>query len=236
MDQRKLIVVDDPLQTLLNCDAIYTVPRDVSGKYAGPLVGFTSGVIDDDGRFLQHVGEQYINTDQLIRYPEVASFFVNDMYVHLKDQGLLDTFSAFVGVVTCGVPLACELARLTGKEVLIARKAANGQRLDKYSMASHHAVWIVDDVVNSGSTARTIIDEVTHYGDSRAAGISCIVNRSPQIIINKLSIVSSLHLPQSYHIYHQNDERVRGEVVKKNVIWHPKYKWGKLMSIMQEHS
>lgn len=227
-----LIVHDDPYKTLMNCGAIYTVPRHEDGRYAGPLVAFTSGIYGDGGKFLPHIGETYINSRQIIRHPIVGIYFASIMFDALVKANVLDTFTAFVGIPTCGIPFAYDLARLTGKEVVLARRDGKGFTIDQYVLKEHRNIWLVDDVVNAGSTALALFGELRNHTTSSIAGMSCYVNRSPHRGFSNTPLISCLDLPHTFRIYHQKDEQVRDEVENDNVEWNPKDNWDTLMRFM----
>ena len=124
-DGRNLIVEDDPLRTLVQCEGYYRGPCTAEGQFLGPLVGYAGTYPGPGGAPERHfVGNTYFNFSQADQWPAVLRFFALKAFCLLDDANISP--STILGAPMAGLKFSQELARLgwTEKDLVSQRKNA----------------------------------------------------------------------------------------------------------------
>lgn len=122
-------------------------------------------------------GSKYVQCARLLQYPEYASRFVPKLVADLK---VGPHVNVVVGPATGGIILAYEAARYLGARALFSERVDGEMQLRRgFTIHEMETVLVVEDVINTGGSARAVLELVAQQTD-RIAGLRCIVNRSGQ--------------------------------------------------------
>lgn len=233
-DGSHLVVPDDPLQTLINCEGCYVCPVSADGSLKGPIVGYT-GTYDDGGVKRHYVGLTYFNFSAADQWPSVLSLFAEEMLSNLMSCSMDPT--VILGAPWAGIKFSQEVAQLFGCRHIFAEKGEKGLFLGRYDGAirENDAVVIGEELVNNLSTTEELCRIVEGAG-ARVVGIVSAINRSypfrNQFIFDGSSIPILAVIERETPQYQQDDPVVAASVAEGNVVWKPKYGWSKLRDAM----
>ncbi len=242
----------DPVAILKACGAMYTVPKDVSGKRLGPLVGY-AGTYEDNGEMKQWVGETYINCAQIEQYPTILSYIgkliaqkvreaIPDIETHAAQYVVAGPQMGGIGI---GNFLAAELGtRFAIIEKKVTKAAAIGEREEtkmgffRHRIEPGDKVIISEDVSFNFSTIGKSIAAITEKGGVPVA-VTDILNRSSKVtdiysendITLKVIALLAFPIPE----FRQDDTAVQADIEAGNIIWKPKDNWTPLREAMAKN-
>jgi orotate phosphoribosyltransferase len=239
----------DAAALLKACGAMYTVPKDASGKRLGPLVGY-AGTYDDKGTQKQWVGETYINCAQIEQYPTLLSYIgkliAQKVRAAIPD---IETDAAHyviagpqMGGIGIGNFLAAELGtRFAIIEKKVTKAAAIGEREEtkmgffRHRILPGDKIIISEDVSFNFSTIGKSVAAIKEKGGIPVA-VTDILNRSSKVadiysedgVMLKVIALLAFPIPE----FRQDDEAVKADILAGNIIWKPKDNWNPLAEAM----
>lgn len=249
IDQRKLYVVKDVLQTLRRCRGYYNRP------FGGPLVGYAGKYeVQATGEPVvkkHFVGYEYFNCAKAEQYPFVRLKWAEELTQQYATA--YRTPDVILGAPMGGILFADSLAQEFRCRVIFAEKkiktrseVAGGRDetelvLDRHEIEPGDAVVIAEDVCNNFSTTAELAKLIVSRGAIPIA-IACIVNRSASRFYASamnglaLPVISLADLPAIQ--LKQEDPEVVLDIAKGNVVWKPKSRenWAGLMKLMEQGS
>lgn len=237
---KRLVVKDDPLRTLKNCDACYVSPGDGHGGYAGPLVAY-AGKYDDDSGSKNYVGFEYFNFAKAEVVPSVRNYFAGLLSERITASvGEVDTI---IGAPMGGILLAgsvgdnlqCRTIFAEKKVVAVAApeqgiKEESLQIIDRHEIYPGDKVIVIEDVCNNFSTTQKLKELIEGRGGTLTA-IACAVNRSGKGNWEGIPVISALYVEARQ--FKQDDPEVAELVEIGNVVWKPKTEWKRLKQAMK---
>ena len=237
-DGSDLIVPDDFLKTLENCEGHYMCPMDaMNGSLYGPVVGYAGEYDAADGAKKKWVGLTYYNFSKADPYPAVLTFFAQAMADRLTERKMVPDL--IVGAPWAGVKFSQEVARILGCRHIFAEKKGDDIILGRYEgeINPGERVLVGEELVNNLSTTGKLINLIEE-ASGIVIGISCAINRSyPGTKIfwdaprkDPLPIIGVIEIPTLQ--YKQDDPVVAEAVAAGNVVWKPKYAWDRMKAAM----
>lgn len=237
--QKPVLVPDNPVQTLINCQGLYDAPA------VGPLVGY-AGTYDPEKQ-LHYVGRRYFNVAKAEEWPEIIGWFAYRLANLVTDRVLSSSgdIDAILGAPLGGIVLGQRMADMMGARYVFAEKVAlaagvDGQRGKEKLVLGRHDVYpgervgIVEDIANNYTTTLELMKLVL---EARALPVflACAVNRSDRDVFivegfDPLPVVSTIYQPTPQ--YRQDDPAVAALVQAGQVIWKPKHHWSELEAAM----
>jgi orotate phosphoribosyltransferase len=238
----RVIVTQDPLETLIRCGGYYATPKNVSGNRLGPLVGY-AGAYLKDGKRCHYVGEEYFNFARVEQHPRVLRYFAACLAERCANTEIGHGFTAntVLAAPMGGIFLGLQVGILLNARTIYAEKhvvqaaTRNEREVSELVLARHKInpddrVLIVEDVCSSFSTAMLLAEFVAERKANLLA-VACAVNRSGESSMYGVPVVSVIEQPTKQ--YRQDDSFVREEVERMNIFWKPKEEWDKLLAVMR---
>lgn len=243
-----LIVEDDPIETLKNCQGYYESPKDQQGNYyIGPLVGYAKKYQNQDDIEKNMVGFIYLNFAKAEEYPAVRSWFAELIIEEMVYKGIKP--NCILGAPMGGLFLATDIGRkldcrtiFAEKIVTVAENKLSGVRessalsVQRHSILPGDRVVIVEDVVNNFSSSQELIGLIEAAG-AKVVAILAAFNRSGVSKIdhesNTIPVISTFNVQLDQ--YTQEDPKVIDLVVTGNLILKPKLEWEKLEAAMNSN-
>jgi orotate phosphoribosyltransferase/orotidine-5'-phosphate decarboxylase len=235
-----LVVPNDPVATLVSCGGFYESPKDDSGAYIGPLVGYAGKYKADDGSEKNYVGHCYFNVAKAEENPTVRSAFAR--LLALKFEGVSP--DVLLGMPMGGIVFATSVSQDLGCRLAFAEKKvtaladdASGRKEESKLVADRHSIDVGDvvvvfeDVCNNFSTTKKAVELIESKG-AIFGGIACIVNRSDKTEWEGKPVISLIHKPSPQ--FRQDDREVADLVAAKSVAWKPKHEWPRLKAAMSK--
>ena len=114
---------------------------------------------------------------RVLQYPGYTEQLCRLIADHFREQRI----QVVAGPTTGGIILAFETARQLGVRGIFAEKEGNAERAFRrgFSINPGERVFIVDDILTTGSSIREVMSAVTKQGGI-VIGIGVLVNRSEQ--------------------------------------------------------
>jgi len=235
---RKLIVSDDPLSTLHNCDGYYECPKTEDGRRLGPLVAYAGKYKNPSDEDKRWVGDVYYNFAKIEKYPPVLALFAKALSSLVPDDLNVD---AVLGAPMGGLAFAQSLALHLDCEFAFAEKKVIGLEdsgreksvliMKRHDIMSGSKVLIVEDVCNNFSTTEQICELIRKNG-AEPVGIACELNRSGQTEWQNLPVIALMDIPTVQ--FKQEDPEVAADIENSNVVWDAKKDWDILMKAMAD--
>jgi adenine/guanine phosphoribosyltransferase-like PRPP-binding protein len=224
----------DLLKTLENCQGHYACPvSPLCGMPIGPIVGYTAEY--EPGK--KWVGLEYFNFSMADQWPTVLGAFVEVVFDSLKDKGLVPDL--IVGAPWAGVKFSHVASVYFGCRHIFAEKKGDDLILGRYEGAIRRGdkVVIGEELVNNASTTGKLINLIEDAGGEVIAIIAAI-NRSYPFrdafeIPDREPIPIISAIERSTPQYRQDDPMVTEAIAEGNVVWKPKYEWGRMKTAME---
>lgn len=251
--QESLIVFNDPLATLKNCDGYYNA-ADKDGKIIGPLVAYNGTYTatkngDEDTVDLtpkHYVGKEYYDFAYAETIPAVRKYFAEMIAAKIKAADVGEA-NVFMGAVYGGILLAGSLGDcFPGSEVVFTTKKVTALKtkeskekseavLERHKIRAkkegYKKVYLVEDVSNNKTEIAKMI-ELAEKQNCQVVAIVCAFNRSIDTEYRGLPIISACHIPTQQ--WRQDDPEVAELIANNQVDWSPKNNFSQLLSIMWE--
>lgn len=129
----------------------------------------------------------YINKDALYPHTEMASDVGRMMAEKFKDAGVEVVVGPMLGGIILSQWTAYHLTKMTGKEVLSVyteKDAEDNQIFSRRRYDKHvkgKKTLVVEDVTNTGGSAKKVVDTVKSVG-GEVVGLCVMINRDPKNI------------------------------------------------------
>ncbi len=249
-DGSNLIVPEDYLATLQNCEGYYLCPTDGEGLPLGPVVGYAGTYDGPEGKKMKWVGLAYLNFSKADPYPAVLTFFAEALAQKIRNRRLVP--NVILGAPWAGVKFSQEVARLLGCRHIFAEKKSfiNTEGLleeeivlGRYDgeIKQGDVVAIGEELVNNASTTEKLVRLIDGAG-GYANCVLCAINRSSPCKETFWAAPGRDPIPivgvieQSFPQFKQDDPVVASAIAAGNVVWKPKYAWNQFKEIMSLHA
>lgn len=134
-----------------------------------------------DGHFLLSSGlhsDRYIQCARLLQHPDLAERAGRELADALRRCSASSTIDAVVGPALGGIVIAHEVARALGVRAIFAERESGTLTLRRgFSLEPGERVFIVEDVVTTGLSARETATLVEGYG-ARVVAFGAVVERT----------------------------------------------------------
>ena len=237
-----MVVPENPIETLKNCNGYYESPKDENGKYIGPVVGYAKMYKDDNGADKNMVGFVYLNFAKAEQRSEVREYFAAEISAKVAQAGL--KANVVLGAPMGGLFLAGDIGRIlkvrsifSEKIVLEAADKATSKRevskmvIDRHDIFPGDRIILVEDVCNNFSTTEQMVELVRSYG-AEIVGIACAFNRSSHTAWADVPVISTCDI--WFDQYKQDDAAVSEIIARGDFIPKPKLSWNALANAMEE--
>jgi orotate phosphoribosyltransferase len=239
----------DPIDTLESCGGVYQCPKLAgSEKRLGPLAGLAGTYETPEGP-KQFVSDEYFNFAMGEQYPLVLDHWAAQLislYPHLLAVDVC-VGAPMGGILFAGAlarALSCRVIFLEKKITALATKDSREKSvltLNRHEVREEDRLLLVEDVCTNFSTTAAAL-AVAEVNNAEFVAISCILNRSPDVIFSTwngadgeriLPVRSIKHRPTKQ--YRQDDPVVADDIRGGNVVWKPKNEWKRLQAVMKEY-
>ncbi len=248
--QESLIMYNDPLSTLKNCDGYYNAINQ-SGDMIGPLVAYngTYDVTEESGEpnaklvKKNFVGVEYYDFAYAEKIPAIRRHFAH--LIADKIQGLsYMPPDVFLGAVYGGILLSGAISDLfPGSETVFTTKKVIALKTDKakeksepvlerHKMVPNRRVCIVEDISNNFSSIDQMIELVEDQG-CEVVMIACAFNRSDKFEYKGIPIVSACQIPTRQ--WRQDNVDIAPLITIGLIEWSPKNNFEALLLKMKKN-
>lgn len=247
--QESLIVPNNPLQTLKNCNGYYTA-FNKTGEIIGPLVAYNgtypTGKIGENEQPVvkNFVGAEYYDFAFAEKLPAVRRYFAYKIAEEIL-SGDIPQPEIFMGSAYGGILLAGSLGDIfsgsqvvfTTKKVLEAKTTRSKEKsvsaLERHELPAGKKVFIVEDVSNNRTEVDRMISLAEEYG-CEVIALVCAFNRSKETEYKNLPIISACHIPTEQ--WRQEDPTVADHIYAGNIELSPKNNFPSLLHAMEEYA
>ncbi|MFA5131025.1 MAG: orotidine-5'-phosphate decarboxylase [Patescibacteria group bacterium] len=248
--QESLIIYNDPLTTLKNCDGYYNA-MNLKGEMIGPLVAYngTYEVPEEseepDAKLLKKnfVGAEYYDFAYAEKIPAIRRYFAHLIADKINGLPWVPP-DIFLGAVYGGILLAGAVSDLfPGSETVFTSKKVTALKTDKskeksepilerHKIAANKRVCIIEDVSNNFSSIDQMVELVEDLGCD-VVMIACAFNRSEMSEYKGIPIVSACQIPTKQ--WRQDVEEIATLVNLGLVEWSPKNNFEALLLKMKKN-
>lgn len=237
------IDLNNPLQTLKNCDGYYKSRTDeIHGGFVGPAVAYAGQYQAEEGLMKNYVGFEYFNFAKVEQYSFVRNFFAKLIVKSLRDNNV--KCDVVLGAPMGGILLADSVAQELGCRIVFAEKKivtpANSTAgtkevsklvIDRHEIRPEDSVVLVEDVCNNFFTTEKV-NRLVHDHDGQITAIGCAFNRSSEDHWKEIPVYAAHYIPTEQ--FKQEDPEMQEFVTEDEIIWKPKDDWELLLKAMEE--